>query len=661
MSLTSWRRSVQLLNVVGLLLHLLLVSSACSADEKPPGKTTGPWDIEALRKPPKVTVLEEGKTLSTLTYEGEPYQGKPTRVFAYLARPEKVEGKVPAMVLVHGGGGSAFKEWAELWARRGYVALAMDLAGNGPDKKRLPDGGPAQDDATKFADVPVKDAWTYHAVADVLRAVSLLAAQPDVDASRIGVTGISWGGYLTCIVAGLDDRLKVAVPVYGCGFLDEDSVWLPTFDTMTAERRKAWTDQFDPSRYLAQARMPVLFVNGTNDFAYPMGSYQKSYRLVKDRTLCVTVNMPHGHRQGWAPVEIGLFVDQQLRGGKPLTRIESAQRDGNKVEVKFRSEVPVTSAALHYTTDGGPWPKRKWQTREVKVDGTTVRAELPEGRPLVYFLTLTDERKATVSTEHEVLPAPDKPEPRKRLREETPRGRREKLSLGTLFLPEGLNTEGPVPLFVHFHAPAWIPEVAASRNRTAVLSVTLGQGSSAYAKPFADPKVFHDLLKEAEAKGGVKFGFVGLTAWSAGYGAVRAILQDQAAYERIAFVVLMDGMHASYTDKPEKGIVPEHVEVFARFAADAAAGKKQMIVTHSEIVPGSYASTTETANYLLGRLELNRDQVAREGPGKMRQLSEAKKGRFTLIGYAGATAADHVDQLHCLPEYLSWIRWDRQP
>jgi dienelactone hydrolase len=397
------RTALSLLNVVGLLLVLLLVSSARSTAEKPPAKSNGPWDVVALRKPPKVTIVEESRTLTTLYYEGEPYKGQPTRVFAYLARPEKAEGKLPAMVLVHGGGGTAFKEWAELWAKRGYVALAMDLAGNGPDKKRLPDGGPAQDDDTKFADVPVKDAWTYHAVADVLRAVSLLAERPDVDANRIGITGISWGGYLTCIVAGLDDRLKVAVPVYGCGFLDEDSYWLPAFEKMTAERRKAWTEQFDPSRYLAQARMPMLFVNGTNDFAYPLGSYQKSYRLVQERTLCVRVNMPHGHRQGWAPAEIGLFVDRHLRGGKPLARVESVRRDGKQVEVKFRSEVPLTGATLHYTTDAGPWQKRQWRTNPARIEGPTVRAELPEARPLVYFLSLTDERQAVVSTEHETL------------------------------------------------------------------------------------------------------------------------------------------------------------------------------------------------------------------------------------------------------------------
>jgi dienelactone hydrolase len=331
------------------------------------------------------------------------YRNKPTRVFAYLARPEGGKGKLPAMVLVHGGGGAAFEQWAELWAKRGYVALAMDLAGQGPDRQRLPDGGPAQDDATKFGDVPVKNAWSYHAVANVIRGVSLLASREEVDPQRLGITGISWGGYLTCIVAGLDDRLKVAVPVYGCGFLDENSVWLPTFQKMTAERRKAWVEQFDPSRYLARARMPMLFVNGTNDGAYPLDSYQKSYRLVKDRALCVTVNMPHGHPAGWAPVEIGLFVDQHLREGKLLARVEPVQRDGDRVSVKFRSETPIVRAALHFTSDSGPWKERKWQTSEAKLGQGTAQAELPRERPLVFFFTVTDDRKATVSTEHEVL------------------------------------------------------------------------------------------------------------------------------------------------------------------------------------------------------------------------------------------------------------------
>src|SRR5438046_1727152 len=57
------------------------------------GKDVGPWDLDTLRRPPKVTTIERGKTLTSLYYEGEPYRGKPTRVFAYLAHPAKTGGK----------------------------------------------------------------------------------------------------------------------------------------------------------------------------------------------------------------------------------------------------------------------------------------------------------------------------------------------------------------------------------------------------------------------------------------------------------------------------------------------------------------------------------------------------------------------------------------
>jgi hypothetical protein len=137
----SCRRRSYVLSGVGLLI-LLAGAAGSGADAPGPDRFTGPWDLLALRQAPKVTEARRDGAVTALYYEGEPYRGQPTRVFAYLARPEKKEGKLAAMVLVHGGGGTAFREWAELWARRGYVALAMDLAGHGPGRKRLPDGSP---------------------------------------------------------------------------------------------------------------------------------------------------------------------------------------------------------------------------------------------------------------------------------------------------------------------------------------------------------------------------------------------------------------------------------------------------------------------------------------------------------------------------------------
>lgn len=389
------------------LLGLVLSHPAHAAERK-----TGPWDVARLSEPPAAEWGAKQGLVQQVYFAGPTYRGKATRVFALYARPAEGKGPFPAMVLLHGGGGKAFAEWATLWAERGYAALAIDLAGQGPDGKRLADGGPDQRDTSKFRpfeESEVGDMWTYHAVANALLGHSLLAARPEVDAERIGVTGISWGGYLTCIVAGVDARVKVAVPVYGCGFLHENSYWVgPQFDKMPAEQRERWVKHFDPSNYLPGVRCPILFVNGTNDFAYPLDSYQKSYEQIdaKLRHLCVTVNMPHGHSQGWAPREIGLFVDSVLRDGKALPVLTTFSADRSSASATFNAAVPLVAAHLHYTTDDGPWQKRGWTTKEAMLDGSTVRAALPPElvEPKgVYFLTVRDERGAVISTPHCVI------------------------------------------------------------------------------------------------------------------------------------------------------------------------------------------------------------------------------------------------------------------
>lgn len=367
------------------------------------------WDMKTLSTPPKFTWTGESSYgAKGLYYEGEPYKGKPTRVFAYYAPPQNVTGKAPAMVLVHGGGGAAFPHWAELWAKRGYAAIAMDLGGCGPGSKRLDDGGPPQTDEEKFEgpNAGLKEAWTYHSVANIIRAHSLLRSFEEVDPERTGLNGISWGGYLTCMTVGVDHRFKVAVPVYGCGFLHENSVWLNNFKKLGPERTKQWVRHFDPSSLMANCKTPMLFLNGTNDFAYPLDSYKKTYSLVKSTyTVCVKVRMPHGHEEGWRPKEIGLFVNGYLATdkAKPFPKVSTIVRKGADVSATVAAELPIKTAALHFAKSAGPWKDRKWESAPAKVDGGVVRAILPVQTGIVFYLAVTDDRGATASTEHESL------------------------------------------------------------------------------------------------------------------------------------------------------------------------------------------------------------------------------------------------------------------
>jgi len=366
---------------------------------------------ELLRAPqahPATEFRAEG--LEAIFYDGLPWKGKPTRVFAWLGVPKlEVGKKAPGIVLIHGGGGTAFDRWARLWVERGYAAIAMDTCGTVPkgtygkwDRHQWA-GPPGYEFET--VDEPMVDQWPFHAIADVILAHSLLRSRPEVDADRIGVTGISWGGYLTCIVSGLDDRLKFAIPVYGCGFLGENSTWAPLLAKMGA-RGQRWLAMWDPSHYLKAGTMPKLWVTGTNDFAYPLDSVQKSYRLAGGRsTLCIRLRMPHGHRgPAENAEEIRAFADSIARGGKPLTEVTEQFRAGEKVLVRFESALPVIKAELLYTEGSEAWTQRRWETAEARIDqaAKSVTATLPSGTT-AYFLNLVDEERRIVSSEHAMI------------------------------------------------------------------------------------------------------------------------------------------------------------------------------------------------------------------------------------------------------------------
>lgn len=378
---------------------------------------TSPWNLNALSASPKFEWVDTKSPVRSLLYTGESYGGKPTRVFAYYASPGTLTGdeskdkNLPAVVLVHGGGGTAFAEWAKLWAKRGYAAIAMDLAGHrliegkNPharnSRTRLADGGPNQGDNEKFGSIDKApgEQWPYHAVANVVLAHSLIRSFRGVDSERTAVTGISWGGYLTCIVAGVDNRFKAAVPVYGCGFLHKNSVWLGRFAKMSAKQRDRWVKLWDPSQYLPAVSMPILFVNGTNDFAYPLDSYMKCFDAVPgEKQLRVTVNMPHGHQAGWAPKEIGIFVDQHLRKGKPLPIVSEAQTKDGQVTAKVKSSTKLVKAMVYHTMDTSPINKRKWTGMAVSINDSVILGATVPTKATAWFVTVEDERKAIVSS-----------------------------------------------------------------------------------------------------------------------------------------------------------------------------------------------------------------------------------------------------------------------
>lgn len=80
-------------------------------------------------------------------------------------------------------------------------------------------------------------------------------------------------------------------------------------------------------------------------------------------------------------------------------------REGDRVRVRFRGDVPVVTAELLYTTDRGLWKERRWETTPAQIDraASLATATLPP-TTTVYFLNFVDEKRRIVSSEHAVIP-----------------------------------------------------------------------------------------------------------------------------------------------------------------------------------------------------------------------------------------------------------------
>ena len=236
-----------------------------------------------------------------------------------------------------------------------------------------------------------------------------------------------------------------------------------------------------------------------------------------------------------------------------------------------------------------------------------------------------------------------------------------------IFIPASRPRSAPFRLLIHFHGAAFVAEHAVSslKGDYILAAVHLGPGSGVYERAFSEPAVLDDLVgaigrRVTSQLPGAEFGGILLSGFSAGHGAIRAILREPRHAARVDGVLLLDGLHTGYvpprTVLAEGGALDEsQLAPFVSFARSAVKGTKAMVVTHSEIFPGTFASTTETTDYLIGALRLKRVRVLEWGPLGMQQLSRVAQGRLSILGFAGNSAPDHVDHYHAMGHFLALL------
>jgi dienelactone hydrolase len=373
-----------------------------------------PWDMKNLFSSPQwsETDLAPAKGMKSLIYQSISYKGKAVDVFAYYSTPKGAipEGGWPAVVCVHGGGGTAFPTWVQKWNDAGYAAISMDLEGhiplNRPDKKgrqSTPNPGPSRVGVFHDFDKDLKEQWYYHAMAQIMIAHSLIRSLPETNPDKTGFTGISWGGNLTSSVMGVDTRFKFAIPGYGCGFLPASSGHQGRA-IADGQHSDVVNQYYDGSAYFKNVSYPTLWVNGTNDFHFDMPAFQDSANAVKGQ-LRFELEMGHGHGPVWNLPECYAFANSIIKNAPGLITFELPQAQADQALINFTAPAKISSAQLLYTLDPNPvWPQKKWFAAPVKIEGKQIIAKLPPGTKAFLF-TAKDSRGLMSSSrylEHKV-------------------------------------------------------------------------------------------------------------------------------------------------------------------------------------------------------------------------------------------------------------------
>ena len=327
-----------------------------------------------------------------------------TKIFVFVGIPENAskESPVPGIVLVHGGGGTAFFQWVNYWMERGYAAIAMDTDGNMPVETSymnnnnhqisIKEHGPAN---TRFADwnKPIEQQWAYHATASVIVANSFLRSFEEVDADRIGITGISFGAFLTCHAIAYDDRFSFAMPVYAS--LDQRSGETPWAELMAGDIGEVW----DNNAILAGNSTPILYVNSNVDQGFSVKATTQSDIKSKYSQMLLKFNFLHSHELGafYVP-ELLAFADNICFGSEGLVQIiEQPTAQNQTVKIKLPKGVSVKCVTGYYSTSTELVKATNWSFVDGDMDGDVVEVSIP-GNAKYFYINVTDSRDMEISS-----------------------------------------------------------------------------------------------------------------------------------------------------------------------------------------------------------------------------------------------------------------------
>lgn len=236
---------------------------------------------------------------------------EPYRIEAYLGTPASTEGtrsgRLGGVVRAHGLEPMAERESAIALAAEGQLAV-LSFFNAGADPDFVFDTVPS----------PRRSFFFRHTVA-MMRGLTVLETLPEVDASKLAVTGISGGGITSFVVGAVDDRVKVVSPWFASGFADVAirSTPVPSWHDdllgMMSPPRNASSPEwlahlawFDAKNAIRTGFPDSLYINGSRDQFFPIHTTTRTFGALEasggQHRLWVVANFDHSER-GFAMIE----------------------------------------------------------------------------------------------------------------------------------------------------------------------------------------------------------------------------------------------------------------------------------------------------------------------------------------------------------------------
>ncbi len=377
--------------------------------------------------------VKKDYTLVEFYLNGEPFNGEPTRIHGFYARPSG-DGKFPAVVQLHGAGLQVLKpDAAVYYATNGFCCVSIDWWGprrfdKKPRKppysefKEFGNMARPQPEGSKhrFKLVGVEKDGIVNGNRFIQRAFHYLRAKPEVRTDALFLSGMSAGAHQSLLTLGIVGDIRGAAVKYGTAYIRDLSWFGGYFGPLSLcakEEQDRWLSVLDPKHGLSDYKASVLLLSGTDDIFFHMPHVLKTYREIPTEKRLLMLPNDNHTQVGNEVIPLRYF--RSLLKTAPIypdAAAPTAEIAGGTVRLRasFTAPSPVETVAFYVKRmprKGFRFGKSegvKWEKVAAAVSNGVATAEIPApaaDEQIVAYLLVEDTTRAKITSDTVEIPA----------------------------------------------------------------------------------------------------------------------------------------------------------------------------------------------------------------------------------------------------------------